>query len=220
MELNWDLPKREEHNFLKMEIEIKKVSFNPRIDKQAFAANLIIEGTKAGHVVSNFNGTHYYPINEKGQSLIEKAEKYCEKLPSKTLSVEGKQQEQKQNLATHIRDLYAAHLENLEQGKYFKKVELLMKQNIVIGEPVKYTRTIKTNAPIDILIKSKTGADQLLATLVQEVVPSLSANEKLLNSNIPEAILKAAGLKEDQFVKQSQEYIMKKTPKRTKGKSI
>lgn len=203
-----------------MEIEIKKVSFNPRIDKQAFAANLMIGGVKAGNVVGNRTGIQYYPVNEKGQALIEKAEKYCEKLPAKTITVEGKEQQLPQSLTTYIDDKFASHLEMLEHVKYSKKVEAAMKQNIVIGEPLRYIRTVRTKSPIDVLTKSKGGTDLLLATILEEVLPGLSANEKLLNSNIPVSILKEAGLKESQYVKQSAEYVMKQEPKRNKGKAI
>ncbi|WP_433903239.1 hypothetical protein [Sphingobacterium puteale] len=203
-----------------MDIEIKKVSFNPRIDKQSFAANLVIDGIKAGNIVSNHSGTQYYPVNQKGQALIEKAEKYCEKLPAKSITVEGKQQQSAQSLQSLIRDLFVVHLERLENARYFKKVDVAMKQNIVIGEPLKYIRTVRTQAPIDILTKSQGGVDLLTATITQDVLPSLSDNEKLLNSNIPVSILKAAGLKEDQFIKQSAEYVMKQAPQKSKGKSI
>ena len=203
-----------------MEIEIKKVSFNPRIDRHSFAANLVIDGIKAGNIVSNNSGTQYYPVNEKGQALIEKAEKYCEKLPPKSVTIDGKLQQSAQSLKTLIGDLFSVHLERLEHAKYFKKVDAVMKQSIVIGEPPKYIRTVRTKAPIDILTKSQGGADLLTATIVQEVLPGLSANEKLLNSNIPVRILKAAGLNDEQFIKQSAEYVMKQAPQKSKGKTI
>ena len=203
-----------------MEIELRKVSFNPRIDKRSFAANLVVDGIKAGNVVSNHNGTQYYPVNRKGQELIEKAEKFCEKLPAKATIVNGKEQETKQSLSSFIGELFAAHLETLEQVKFNKKVDVAMKQNIVIGEPLKYIRTFRTQSPIDILTLSQNGNDLLLNTLVMEVIPSLSANEKLLNNNIPVDILKAAGLKETQYVKQSPEYMMKQAPKKNKGRSL
>ncbi|QIH33469.1 hypothetical protein [Sphingobacterium sp. DR205] len=203
-----------------MEIEIKKVSFNPRIDTHSFAANLVIDGIKAGNVVSNHLGTQYYPLNEKGQALIEKAEKYCAKLPAKSIVVDGKPQQSTQSLQTLIGDLFSAHLERLEHSKYFKKVDVVMKQNIVIGEPPKYIRTVRTKAPIDILTKTENGTDMLKATIIRDVLPTLSDNEKVVNSNIPVSILKASGLKEDQFIKQSAEYVMKQAPQKRKGNGI
>ncbi|MBB1642708.1 MULTISPECIES: hypothetical protein [Sphingobacterium] len=203
-----------------MEIEIKKVSFNPRIDTHSFAANLVIDGIKAGNIVSNHMGTHYYPLNDKGHALIEKAEKYCAKLPAKSIVVDGKPQQSAQSLKSLIGDLFSAHLERLEHAKYFKKVDVAMKQSIVIGEPTKYIRTVRTKAPIDILTKSESGTELLKSTIIQEVLPTLSDNEKLLNSNIPVIILKAAGLKEDQFIKQSVEYLMKPVPQKAKSKGI
>jgi hypothetical protein len=187
-----------------MEIEIKRISFNPRIDAQSFAANLVIDGVKAGNIVSNNAGTQYYPINESGQSLIEKAEKFCEKLPAKTITVDGKPQDVKQSLRAFIGDLFTAHLETLEKVKYNKKVDLAMKQNIVIGEPFKYTRTVPTKAPISLLAQTTKGQELLSDIITRQVLPGLSANEKLLNTNIAEDILKAAGLKQDQYVKQSE----------------
>lgn len=189
-----------------MEIEIKKVSFNPRIDAHSFAANLVIDSVKAGNVVSNHAGCEYYPTNETGQVLIEKAEKFCEKLPVKTITVDGKQQEVKQSLPTFIADLFAAHLETLEKIKYDKKVDVAMKQNIVIGEPLKYIRTIPTKAPVSLLAQTTNGQQLLMEIINRQVLPSLSANEKLLNTNIPEDVLKAAGVKEGQYGKQSEQH--------------
>jgi hypothetical protein len=187
-----------------MEIEIKRISFNPRIDAQSFAANLVIDGVKAGNITNNTSGTQYYPVNENGQALIEKAEKFCEKLPGKTITVDGKPQDVKQSLQAFIGDLFAAHLQTLEKVKYNKKVDIAMKQNIVIGEPFKYTRTVPTKVPISLLAQTTKGQELLSDIITRQVLPGLSSNEKLLNTNIAEDILKAAGLKQDQYVKQSE----------------
>ncbi|AOM80028.1 hypothetical protein [Pedobacter steynii] len=186
-----------------MEIEIKRISFNPRIDAQSFAANLVVDGVKAGNIVSNSAGTQYYPVNENGQALIEKAEKFCEKLPAKTITVDGKPQEVKQNLPAFIGDLFATHLQTLEKIKYDKKVDIAMKQNIVIGEPLKYIRTVPTKSPISLLAQTTKGQEFLSEIISRQVLPGLSANEKLLNTNISEDILKAAGLKQDQYVRRA-----------------
>lgn len=187
-----------------MEIELKRISFNPRIDTQSFAANLVIDGVKAGNITSNSAGTQYYPVNENGQTLIEKAEKFCEKLPAKTVTMDGKQQEVKQSLPAFISDLFTAHLESLEKVKYNKRVDIAMKQNIVIGEPQKYIRTVQTKAPISLLAQTTKGQELLSEIITRQVLPGLSANEKLLNTNIGEDILKAAGLKEGQYIKHSE----------------
>lgn len=204
-----------------MEIEIKRISFNPRIDTQSFAANLVIDGVKAGNITSNSSGTQYYPVNENGQELIEKAEKFCEKLPAKSATVDGKPQDVKQNLQTFIGDLFVAHLETLEKVKYNKKVDIGMKQNIVIGEPLKYIRTVPTKSPISLLAQTTKGKELLSDIITRQVLPGLSANEKLLNTNIAEDILKAAGLKQDQYVRKADLHqdLPKQQPKK-QGRKI
>ena len=127
-----------------MEIELRKIAYNPRLDENAFAANLFINDVKAATVTNTGNGTQYYPVDTETSKLVVQAEDFLAKQPGEKKVVDGKEQTVKQTLSDRIDALFATHLADIERKKFDKKVDLLAKRNIVIGEPGKCKSSAKS----------------------------------------------------------------------------
>lgn len=199
-----------------MEIELKRIAYNPRLDENAFAANLFIDGVKAATVNKRDGNTQYFPVDAETTELVAKAEEYMKKLPAEKKVVDGKEESVKRTLADRIDNLFADHLAGIERKKFDKKVDLLAKRNIVIGEPGRYMRSHAMKAPIDVLVQGS-GKDLVTETLTKKVLPTMSDREKILNKNIPEEIFKEAGLDDKQFIKAELSADTKKTATKNQG---
>lgn len=181
-----------------MDIELKRIAYHPRLDEQSFAANLFINGEKAAAVNSRAGVTEYYAVDAKGMELVEQAEQYVKKLPAEKKMIDGKEQQVKQTLPGIIDKKFSEYLAAIEQKKFDNKVALMEKRNIVIGEPGRYMRPIAAKALIEVLVRS--GNQVMLKNILSKAIPTMSEKEKVLNTNIPEVILSAAGLKPDQYL--------------------
>lgn len=71
---------------------------------------------------------------------------------------------------------------------------------IVVGIPDHSFGYYKLKNPIANFLVTPERATQLKNILLKSVIPQLKPNEKILNKNIPEKILKEAGLKMDQYM--------------------
>lgn len=182
-----------------MEIELKKITYNAMLDEDAFIANLILDGEKAGTVTRKDGKTQYYATEEAGMDLIAKAEEYIKKLPAEKKLIDGKEQAIKQTLVDKIDGLFASYLSGIEQKKFDRKVELIQKRNIVIGESGRYMRTVPIKALVNLLVQSK-NTEVIKEILLKKAIPTMTENEIILNTNIPEGLFKEAGLKEGQYM--------------------
>jgi len=172
-----------------MEIELKRIAYNPRLDENAYAANLFIAGEKAATVNNRNGSTQYCPGNERGMELGTEAEEFLKKLPTEKKMVEGQEKTIKQTLTTQIEKLFANHIESIEQQKFNKKVELLQKRNIVFGVPGKYQRTHLMATPIDVLALSPGGQALISEAISKKIKPVMLEMEQILNTNIPKNVL-------------------------------
>lgn len=64
-----------------MEIELRRIGHNPRLDENTFVANLFVNGEKAAVVNNKTGTTQYFAIDEKGSKLISEVEEYLKNLP-------------------------------------------------------------------------------------------------------------------------------------------
>lgn len=199
-----------------MEIELKRIAYDPRLDESSFAGSLYINGEKAATVSRKNDSTKYLPVDEKGMELVSQVEEYLKKQPAEKKMVEGKEQSVRPTLADRIDALFATYLEGIEQKKFNRKVDLIQKRNIVVGESGRYMRTIPTNALVNILVKGN-NKEVINDILVKKVIPSMSETEVILNNNIPAIILKEAGLKPEQYLNKEAEHTVKKSVKKSSG---
>ncbi|TYR37464.1 hypothetical protein FXV77_05520 [Sphingobacterium phlebotomi] len=183
-----------------MEIEIKRIAYNPRLDENSFAANLFINGEKAATVNCKNRMTKYYALDGKGLELVKQAEDFIKKLPGEKKVIDGKEQTVKPTLIDHIDGLFNKYLNDIKLKKFDKKVDQIQKKNIVIGEYGRYTRTHPVKELTGLLLQDQ-GREILKQTITNHVIPTMSENEQILNNNISETILKAAGLKQPQYRK-------------------
>ncbi|OJV55333.1 MAG: hypothetical protein BGO31_20600 [Bacteroidetes bacterium 43-16] len=199
-----------------MEIELRKITYNPRLDEDSFAANIFINGQKAA-IANRKNGRLlYYAVDDRGIDLVEQAQQYLKKQPREKGLIDGKEPMISDLLSDKIEHLFATYLMAIERKKFDKKVELMQKRNIVIGEPGRYMRTVPTKTQVNLLV-TEGYKDLILDILTNKVLPSMSGNEKILNTNIPVIILKETGLKTEQYLITENGQGAKKTQKKSQG---
>jgi hypothetical protein len=186
-----------------MKIELKSISHSPSLSEEteAFTANIYINDINAGFAKNDGQGgnTNYYPKDEKGKELIAEAERYCKTLPPRPSSFDPEKSFEI-TLEDIIDDILNKHLSEREILKFNKKMEKQMGNGVVFGIPEKSFSAIVYKIPLTTLLSRPNGKASLTDT-IKSIIPELKDGTIILNTNIPEDILKSAGLKEDQYVK-------------------
>lgn len=190
-----------------MKIELKRIQHSPHLSEEteAFTANLYIQDVHAGYAKNNGHGgsTFYQAKDEKGKILIRQAEEYCKKLPP--VSYKGDNPKNsfswEMSLESYIDDLLNKHLEKKEIAKFNAKLNNTMLKGLVYGIPDQSYAGIIYKIPLVRVLATPLGPQIVLRDLKEKILPSLRDGNKLLNTNIPESIIKAAGLQADQYVK-------------------
>lgn len=208
-----------------MKIELKNIKHSPSLSEEteAFTANLYIDGVLAGSASNRGHGgpTDYGHDNEAGKELIKKAEQYCKELPPTIYPASAgmKAFEVPMNLEHFIDDILGKHLEEKANQQFRKKMEKAMEMSIVVGIPDDSFGRLTFKSPIDMILVHPRGHDILRDAIKNSLLPNLKAGEKVLNTNIPESIFKAAGLSEDQYVKPEPQKVQALKQKREKKNS-
>lgn len=211
-----------------MKIELKNIKHSPSLSEEteAFTANLYINNVHAGFAKNNGHGgsTDYSAANDQGQRLIREAEVYCKGLPPTNYPA-GNGMEAfsvDMNLEHMIDDLLNKHLTEKDLVRFNNKLNKAMEKGIMYGIAEKSFAGIVYKVPLEALLKSPKGPDTLKATIIKDVIPELKNGIIILNTNIPEDILKSAGLKEGQYVKpkvQAKQEVLPKQAKKS-GKKL
>lgn len=207
-----------------MKIELKNIQHSPSLSEEteAFTASLYINDTLAGYAKNTGQGgsTDYYHSDEKGRDLIREAEVYCLGLPEKHFPA-GRFMEAfsiPMNLEHFIEDLLDKYLQAKENKKFDARINKAMVNGIVYGLPNDSASVVAFKMPLSQLLALPIGPDSIKKAIIKSVLPDLKPGEKILNTNIPEQILKDAGLKEGQYMA-PQKTIAPKQNQR-KGKSL
>ncbi|OJZ06431.1 MAG: hypothetical protein BGP15_04075 [Sphingobacterium sp. 40-24] len=190
-----------------MKIELKSIYHSAQLsdETEAFTANLYINGVHAGYAKNEGHGgnTDYYAKDEKGRELIRQAEEHCKNLPPieypadkymDAFSVD-------MDLEHYIDQQLYKYIEKKEAAKFNAKLNKTMLKGIVYGVPDQSYGSITFNLPLVNVLAHPKGPQTVLQTIKDKILPKLNDGNKLLNTNIPESIIKAAGLKEEQYVK-------------------
>lgn len=190
-----------------MKIELKSIHHSIQLSEEteAFTANLYINGVHAGYTKNEGHGgnTHYQGKDEKGRELIRQAEEHCKTLPPieypadkyvEAFSID-------MNLEHYIDDLLNKYLEKKETAKFNAKLDKTMLKGIVYGVPNQSFGAITYAMPLVNVLAHSKGPQTVLQAIKDKILPKLKDGNKLLNTNIPESIIKAAGLKEEKYVK-------------------
>lgn len=190
-----------------MKIELKSIYHSVQLSQEteAFTANLYINGVHAGYAQNEGHGgnTDYKAKDEKGRELIRQAEEYCKTL----LQIEYPADKYMgafsvdMDLEHFIDDLLNKFVEKKEMAKLNAKLNKAMLNSIVYGIPNRAVWSIAYKLPLVNVLAHPKGPQSVLQTIKDSILPKLKDGNKLLNTNIPESIIKAAGLKEEQYVK-------------------
>ncbi|KPH13332.1 hypothetical protein [Chryseobacterium sp. ERMR1:04] len=188
-----------------MKIELKNIQYSEALSEEtnAFAANLYIEGKKAGTASNRGHGgsTDYQAVDENGKKLIAKAETYCKSLPSEKFKSGGKDYMFEMNLENYIDKLLDKYLQAKDLKRFQKRIEKEMERGIVVGIPDKSYSVWRFKMPLANYLKNASGLQIIKMALINEIIPSLTKDKIIMNTNIPEKLLKEAGLKENHYAK-------------------
>lgn len=209
-----------------MKIELKKIQYYSRQSEEtnAFNADLYIDGKKVGEA-SNYG--HGDPINygsytDEGKKAIKEAEDYCKALPPEKFTNGDRSYSIDMSLENYIGRIIDDYVNQKELQKFRNLVDKKCMDGIVVGKPdqqiiaaYKYKISL-----LQILCKPK-GGETITDALKREIIPLLKDGNIVLNKNIPEHILKAAGLTKGQYIdpKQQKKFEEKKQ-NRKPGKSL
>ena len=188
-----------------MKIELKRIAYSERMSEETncFIADLYVEGKKIGEVKNDGKGgaTDYYATNENGRKLIQEAEAYCQTLPALKFQFQGYESSLDMNLEHFIDDLLEKYLKQKDVEKFQGKIERASKKEIIASDnPESSYRSWPLKTSIENMLAAERGEIVLSELISKFVVPNMKENEKILNTNIPEEVLRNAGLKEHQYV--------------------
>jgi hypothetical protein len=104
------------------------------------------------------------------------------------------------DLEFYIDNLLDDYLKKKNLQQFRRKLEKYAGNHIVIGILDQSFSTLRLKFPIDLILVHPNGESVLADVIREKIIPSLTENEKILNANIPEKILKNAGLSSDQYI--------------------
>jgi len=206
-----------------MKITLKNIRYNERLSEEthSFSADLYIDDVKAGEASNYGHGgpTDYQAKDEVGKKLIEQAEEYCKGLPPNKFTVEGKEYSLPVSLESFIDSLVDDYLNQRELQKFRKKIDKDSERGIVFGIPDKSYQLLGLKYPVDVMLANPAAHQALVKILAERIAPELTEGKIILNTNIPEKVLKEAGLKEDQYVKPVEQQKAA-APRKKRGKKL
>ncbi|RZJ92665.1 MAG: hypothetical protein EOO20_01025 [Chryseobacterium sp.] len=107
------------------------------------------------------------------------------------------------NLEHYIDDLLHKHVEKKEQAKFNAKMNKAMERGIVYGIAGDSFTTLSFSVPFAKVLAHSNATTIIRDAIVNKILRNLKDGNIILSTNIPESILKEAGLKQNQYVKPS-----------------
>ncbi|MFP3596881.1 hypothetical protein [Chryseobacterium sp. SIMBA_029] len=208
-----------------MKIELKNIQYSEALSEEtpAFAANLYIEGKKAGVASNHGHGgpTDYWADDENGKLLIEKAESFCKSLPSEEFKSGDKTYSIKMNLENYLDELIGKYLLDRDIKRFNKRIEKEMERGIVVGIPDTFYSVWRFKMPLPNYLKNASGLEFIKSALIKQIIPTLKEGKIILNTNVPEKVFREAGLSEQQYAKQVSKEAVKNNEKNIrKGRKL
>ncbi len=208
-----------------MKIELKNIEYSERMSQETscFAADLYINGKCAGVASNRGHGgsTDYHAHSEEGRALINEAEAYCKTLPPYTYESYGENRSIAMDFELYIENLLLAYLQQKELQKFRKSLDRAMVKGFVFGKPDESYEAITFKVPLQTIMSPPNQPEVMVNLLKKHLIPELKDGNILLNTNIPESILKQAGLSKEQYTPcKSQEVKASQRQTRNKGKGI
>lgn len=187
-----------------MKIELKNIQHSESLSEEtnAFTANLYIDGKFAGYARNDGRGgnTHIQPKENTDWELIKNAEEYCKTLPPYTYEADGQKHTMQMDLEAVVDDLVVEHLRKKYWRQLERKLSSATNSELVFGLPEgDWSLILKFGVPLADLLRTA-GGQKAIIQAIGDVAGELKNGRKLLNTNIPEKILREAGLIEDQYM--------------------
>ncbi|MET7000721.1 hypothetical protein [Chitinophaga defluvii] len=187
-----------------MKIELKSIDYNKSLSESAyaFAAKIYIDGKYIADVSNRGRDmvNTIEPIKPESVAVLKQAEKFC-------ASHYGQRQPAEQDLTAYlyleqyVDALMLEHLNRKNDQKMDKEIKIRMLNGLVYGNKEGTCEIIRFKYSMQEILASSNGPEVLLQKLREEVLPELKKGDKLLNTNVPEALILQAGFKPDQYVK-------------------
>lgn len=197
-----------------MKIELKNISYNKALSESApcFSAELYINDYHAAEVSNRGRDFVHYirHSSDKGKALLEQAENYLGTLPAAGDELLAKSLGTQMLMSNHIDHLLDHYFQQKEEIKFKNKVDKISKNAIVFGNIKGRVDIIQYMIPMTQLLSSEGGPATVEEKIKNEVLPTMRDGDKVFNTNIPESILKAAGLSENQYNKYIEEPLSRK----------
>ncbi|RPD42959.1 hypothetical protein [Chitinophaga barathri] len=187
-----------------MKIELKSIHHSETLSEEtnAFTAKVYIDGKFAAYARNDGRGeeTNIQPKDHMDWDLIKQAEQYCKTLPPGTYEFGGEQHAYSMTLESVVDDLLEQHLSKKHQQKFDRKLAKAMESGIVFGTlEANSLSVIGFKMPIATLLTYPHGSDTIKQAIERNITGQFKEGEKILNTNIPEKILREAGLMENQY---------------------
>jgi hypothetical protein len=190
-----------------MKIGLRNIDHRPiqSLESYDYRGDIYINGIKAGKAVNNGYGyeTNCYPTSDEGKSLMSEAEAWCRKHPH--ICAEDKYEVNDESKRSALSGLIDRLLTNTLKARdneiYQARLDREMRHYILIGNLSGYFTGFNMVRPIEQLLNTAKGRDKIINTL-RRSIPELNDVCKILNTNIPNSLMKAAGLKPGQYLNQ------------------
>lgn len=202
-----------------MKIELKNIRLNEDIsfDSYSYTANLYVENKKVATVHDDGmgSGLAYENVEPENRLLLHNANEYAKQalISRKDDSINPDSLDtQMVSLELYLYDLLYKYVEQLDK----RKLNAIMKRGIAYGDGLTSYRFVKFSNSISDLLKTDKGISTVEWVLKTKVLPKIEKGERILNENVPEAIIKRAGFSEDQYIKKQP---VLKTPTKSASQS-
>jgi len=212
--------------FKVMKIDLKNINYSKTLSESAYAftAKVYIDGkyvadaSNRGKAIVN----DIDPRETKDREILQRAESYCAKLAGEN-APDGYALNGYLNLSQHIDDLMLDHLNRKEDLRIQRDINKHMQTGLVFGNIQSEYYIIDLELPMTKIVSFPRGIEVLKGKIERQVIPDLKPGDQLLNTNIPEHILKDVGLKPDQYMKPVVEFkqtTKQQADKKTKGNKL
>ncbi|MFC6100837.1 hypothetical protein [Olivibacter domesticus] len=196
---------KEDNTGHRMKIEAKNIQHETLLPQgpRAFCCDIYIDGIPTGYCSKYGTGkqTHILPIvtgDKDAVAMLKLADAICSKLPTEIAprSLNNSKKDFPTALARFLEGKIGEVIEQQEAAKFVLEEQV---DSIVIGRPSLPNLSFKLSRPIDMIVADPFQWYQISDVLRRKVLPNMGTDEKVLNTNIPEAVFKLAGLKDGQY---------------------
>lgn len=209
-----------------MKIELKSIDYNKSLSETAycFAAKMYVDGKYVADVRNRGRGivNDFDPCKKEDREVLKEAEQFC-------ASELGNPRVKKDDLGAYLNlseysdKMVLDYLNRKEDLRVQRDIDRQTKSGLVYGNPKGEYYIIAFEMPIATIISLPRGIDVLKGKIERQVVPHIKKGDRLLNTNIPEQVLKDAGLKPEQYTLPApieQKQATARALRKTKGKSV